>query len=156
MAASPHSDSMMISMAILSLYLLIEGRRINSFFFLAISAITKIVSGPMLLVTFIPKKFSRYYRLLYWITSLIGTTAIILKWSINPWYLLLPFTFGVFFHKNKAIAYFLISMSMAALVRYLPYFYLGFFDPGNKIRLVLFLLAFVPYIFWYIFSRFLK
>lgn len=150
MIASPHSDSLMISLALLSLYFLLNKKRPFSVLAILLSAITKIVSLPMTLVAFVPQKFSKYYVLLFWLTSWIGTGAIIYKWSINPWYLLLPFTFGVFFSHIKTIRYLLISLSIAALVRYLPFFYLSFFDPSNKIRLVLFILALVPYFLWFI------
>lgn len=150
MTASPHSDSLMISLALLSMFFLIRGDRAKSVLWIGFSWVTKMVSLPMMLVSFVPKKFVRFYPLLFWVTSWIGTVAIIAAWSINPWYLLLPFSFGVFFWRNKTVNYFLISLSMAALIRYLPYFYLGFFDPNNKIRIILFFLVLVPYSLWFL------
>ncbi len=150
---SPHTDTVMTFFALLAFLLLLRKRYLFSGFSFLLSLGAKIVSLPLgliyLLLYFLPLT-ARQLAWLFLGLGFGGAAIIIARWSINPWYLFLPLTFGSLLINYRSVRYLLWSLSAAALVRYLPYFYLGYFDPHNKIRLLLFCLLLVPYGIWLI------
>lgn len=138
--ASPHTDVWMTTFILFAL--LFIRQKIKSFIFIVLSICVKIVSLPVFLILLFP---SLYISL---VLSYLGSLIIIIRWSINPWYLYLPITLSYLVWKNKFFRYCAISLSIACQIRYGPYFYLGFFDPNNKIRLILFLICLLPLSIW--------
>ncbi len=147
MFISPHIDTWMTAFVLMGLYYWKGSRqaRMTTACSLISSLGIKIVALPMVLLVFVKKE-----KIFVWavILAYLGSLIIILRWSINPWYFTLPITLSALVVKNKFWRYLTWSLSVASLVRYLPYFYLGFFDPGNKIRAVLFGMVMLPFIFW--------
>ncbi len=138
---NPHSDQLMTTFILLAICL-----KNNYVGWLA--ALIKITSLPVLLAPYLKlKNYSGYILLAF-----LGALLVITRWSLNSWYLFLPITLSTLMWNRKFFRYLVISLSVGCLLRYLPYAYLGFFDPMNKIRRDLFLVALVPFVGWVIFT----
>lgn len=149
--ASPHTDMLMGFFALLSLYFLLKKHFWSSTFALLLSIGTKIVTIPLVLGLLIPRIISLRPGTivkLWLMLNFLGTAIIASRWSLNPWYVTAPLLFSALVLPNRFYRFLAFSLTAAVLVRYVPYFYLGFFDPGNKIRLILFILLMVPFILW--------
>ena len=147
----PHTDMLMTTFVLFSLYFLLVKSQTKSLIAFILSIGVKIVSLPIGLAFVLANIFSvkgkTIVLVFYWL-SLAGTIIIIARWSINPWYFTLPITLSTLLYKDRTIRYIAVSLSFAALFRYLPYFYLGFFDPRNKIRAFIFLEMTLPFVIW--------
>lgn len=141
---SPHSDVLMTTFVLLAIYLYLSGKTVKFYLGMLLSIGVKVVSLPLALAPILKIKRLEYFVGL----AYLGSAIIIAQWSINPWYLYLPITLSVLVWERKFFRYLAISLSIACLIRYLPYFYLGFFDPANKIRRNLFLLTMIPFTAW--------
>ncbi len=131
-----HTDIVMTLFILLAIY-----KNSWASYFLSIG--TKITSLPLFMGLIIR------HPLVYIWSAYLGTLIIIAKWSINPWYFTLPFILTALYLKSNFYKYLAISLSLAAVIRYVPLLYMGPFDPNNKIRAILFLLFMVPFAIWF-------
>lgn len=153
---SPHTDILMSTFALLTLYFLLLDKNKISLLMFIFSVLTKIVTFPTIIIYPIKRFFclsKQAIVLLFLILTAIGSIIIIIRWSINPWYFFLPMYLLALNQNNKALRHLYFSLSFALIVRYLPYIFIGFFDPTNKIRLILFLIMMFPYCVWFLARR---
>lgn len=149
---SPHNDIITTSLLLASLALLLSRRRALSFFALLFSAsikYTTLLLAPLYLprLRYLPPGRMLYYSHLL---TLLGTLLLVFSRSINAWYFLPLFALSALLSTNPVVRYGTFSLSAGLIIRYLPYIYLGYFDPTNKIRLLLFLLCLLPFLAWYL------
>ncbi len=130
-----HTDIAMTFLALLAIYKLSWPAMFGSL-------LVKITSLPLSVGFFIKNAY-------VWIwLAYLGSLIIITAWSINPWYFTLPVILSALVLKSYFHKYLAISLSLAAVVRYIPLLYMGPFDPHNKIRAFLFLILLVPFGLW--------
>lgn len=149
--ASPHTDVWVTVFVLVSLIFILRKKPRLAWLSLLASVGVKIVSLSLIFPLLLQSLFrfsSKILIAVFAVFAYLGSAIIIARWSINPWYLYLPITLSLLLWEIKFWRYLAVSLSAAALVRYLPYFYLGFFDPHNKIRAFLFLITLVPLILW--------
>lgn len=138
-----HTDIVMTTFVLFALYH-------RSLIAMLAAVLVKITALPLLLGLFFKNKY-------FWVwLAYLGSFLIIVKWSINPWYFTLPIFLTALITHNKFYKYLAINLSIAAIVRYFPLLYLGWFDPNNKIRAALFIIFMLPFGFWVLKSYFLK
>ncbi|MBI3620302.1 hypothetical protein HY214_04135 [Candidatus Roizmanbacteria bacterium] len=139
---NPHVDSLMTFLAVAAVWFVLKRRNLKAGVLIMMSFLSKAVSLPVSLILIV-----RSVRLFFWI-ALIGAVVESVVLSIAAWYFVLPVIAAAFLYASKKIRYLVYALSAATLVRYLPYFYLGYFDPTNKIRLILFVFVMILFTAW--------
>ncbi len=129
---SSHNDIVMMFFGLLAIYLFYEKRYITSYFSLLFSILIKfatVLEIPAILAKSIFKlKDEKFFYLL--ILCMIGGALLAtFRTQFQPWYLIYPLTFAAFVQKKYFIAIPVFIISIAALMQYIPYLYLGNWDP---------------------------
>lgn len=151
---SPHTDAVMTFFVLGATYFLLslELSWRKSLILLLLSSLVKIVSLPLLIAWVIfpvMKNFNKQYFLtLLVVFSCVASAIISLRWSINPWYFTLPIVLTALVLKKPFFRNLAICLSLALLVRYVPFVFLGYFDPENKIRFWVFMVTLTPMLLW--------
>lgn len=135
---SAHIDVVMMFFAVFAFYLLLSQKYFNSYVFLALSIGTKFLTGVLLPVfTFIHimqrKKKNYSWEQVLHITVILLLLGVILEshqsGNFQPWYLLAPLSFAVLIANRYWIIIPTIIISTISLFIYVPYLYLGNYDP---------------------------
>jgi hypothetical protein len=115
----------------MSIWALVQGDKLASFFLMSLSTATKLMTGALL-----PLVVFGYRPVLYLIAMVIGLVAVVSQREILPWYFVWIMPFVALLPKNKAITYIASFYSLGLLLRYAPYFYLGHWnDPVPMIKI---------------------
>lgn len=134
---SSHNDSVMIFFALLSVYLLLERRYIGSVIGILLSIGVKFATVFMLpayaylMFTSFSKKQSNkdiFFGLLLGFMSL-AVVVVSIRTNFQPWYLLIALPFGIFLSQKYYVVIPFVVLSFLALFQYVPYLYLGNWDP---------------------------
>ncbi len=129
---SDHNDSIMLFFALVSLYLLINDKKILSFLLLLVSAGIKfltIVFVPLYLYFLFKKKNWTLFCKLTIIFYLIGLVPVIYQREPNPWYFIPVLGFASLNYRDKLIRFSFIGLSVGLLLRYAPFLYFGDYKP---------------------------
>jgi hypothetical protein len=129
---SAHLDIAMVAFSYLFILLLIEKKKVFSFFVLSLSVSIKYVT--LILFPLILTGFRRELLLLLMIIGLLFVTNQV---EIQPWYWLWILPYAALFPDKKWILVFTTTISFGLLLRYAPYFYYGHWnDPVPFIKLL--------------------
>ncbi len=135
---SGHNDIIMMGIGMYGIYLFLRKRYAISFLLLVLSAGIKYATGFVIPLFIILYLFERKDIKIPWNSSLmsllvamgIAFGAIILRsGSFQPWYLLVVLPFASLLVKNKYILIPSLIISVGALFNYVPFFYVGNWNP---------------------------
>lgn len=134
---SGHNDIAMSFFALLSIYLFLKKKWTFSFLSLLFSIGVKYVTAVFLpfwfLGYFLIKKrgkinFSLAFRILAWVSLLIFA-IFVFKFEFQPWYLMWVIPFAALAIRDKVLVGLTTALSIAALLRYAPFLYYGYYNP---------------------------
>lgn len=133
---SAHIDIVMMCLALWSLFLLIEKRYIVSYLLFALSIGTKFVTAFLLPIYLFIHLFQAKHKKIPWgwfmsIATLLMVAGVIAESSISnfqPWYLLAVLPFAVFVSHRYIILIPSVIISLAALLNYVPFLFVGNWD----------------------------
>lgn len=134
---SSHLDIVMMFFALYAIYLLLEKRYMYSLmsFFLSIGIkFATLFIAPLFIFFFICENQKKVFpwRLGFFLTTVLMLVATIIasvRTNFQPWYLIGPLTFAVFLADWVYILVITIIISFFALLSYLPFLYLGNWNP---------------------------
>jgi len=131
---SAHLDIAMAAIMLLSLGLLVSGKKITSWVLLFISVGIKYASLAALPLVFsLTNKSKQHSFQLFTLSSILIsyllTLAIISQREILPWYFIVPFALTVLVPKTKLTLAIMFALTFGALLRYAPYLYIGDYTP---------------------------
>jgi hypothetical protein len=128
---SGHNDIVMMAFALMSIWALVQGDRLKSFFLMSLSTATKLMTGALL-----PVIFLGYRPAFYLIAMIVGLGYVVSQREILPWYFVWIMPFVALLPKKKWITIVAAAYSFGLLLRYAPYFYLGHWnDPVPMIKI---------------------
>ncbi len=119
---SSHNDIAMMAVAILSLVL--SKKKVLSFFMLSVS-----VSLKMMTFFLLPAFFFHWNRILAFVGMILALVVVSFTREPLAWYMLWVIPFASLVPKKRWLIYSVIAASLGFLVRYMPYLYLGNWDP---------------------------
>lgn len=129
---SAHNDIVMVSFAIGSFYLLLKNKIVRSLFLLLLSIGIKfatifLIPAYILYIIFRKKaKEAVFIALIFMIIPIFIATA---RTNFQPWYLLYVLPFASFLSNRYFVLIPTIIVSLFSLLRYLPFLYLGNWNP---------------------------
>lgn len=129
---SSHNDIVMVAFALLSLFAFLEGKIAKSIFWLIASVGVKFATIFML-PAFFAKKVLNIDNTKFFITlSLSMFIALVFatyRTTFQPWYPLFVLPFTAFISEKKYVLIPTFVISATSLLQYVPYLYLGNWDP---------------------------
>lgn len=133
---SGHNDIVMMALCVISILFLVQKRFILSFVFLFLSIGIKYATGFLLplylaIVLFQRRKITIPWEnifLIFVVALLFAAGAAILRTNFQPWYLLFVLPVAALVANRSYILIPSIILTIAALINYLPYLYLGNWD----------------------------
>lgn len=152
---SAHNDVVMMLLAVLGVYLLLEKKWIFGVIVVALSALTKqateffILPAVMLLVNSIFKRqviSQRIFLLVSAIVMVLSYIAVATQIEIQPWYTLWFLPFVIFLKPSKYILWFVVGYCLGVLLRYVPYLWQGDWN-GTATLIKLWVTILTPIIF---------
>lgn len=135
---SAHIDIVMMFFAVGSLFLLITNNYLKGYILLAVSIGVKFVTGvllPIFVAIHLLERKKKKYSLEKLVLVMLGLLLIgvVLQayqsGNFQPWYLLAPLSFATLFSYRYWILIPSVVLSIGALGLYIPYLFLGNFDP---------------------------
>lgn len=130
--ASSHNDIVMVALALLSLFAFLEGKIAKSIFWLIASVGVKFATIFMLPALF-AKKVLNIDNTKFFITlSLSMFIALVFatyRTTFQPWYPLFVLPFTAFISEKKYVLIPTFVISATSLLQYVPFIYLGNWDP---------------------------
>lgn len=131
---SGHNDIVMVAFILTGVYLLFEQKKYTAWLFLVFSASIKFATGFLLpLFVWYPLSKSQKKDFYFYLASvflmIIAVIIATLRTTFQPWYLLLPLPFCAFLSNKYYILIPSVVISSLALLQYVPYLYLGNYDP---------------------------
>lgn len=164
---SAHNDIFMLFLAVWSLYLLLEKKYIFSLLIIALSIGVKFATVFLLPVYFVVGFYSFKGKKIRWdlvflacvISMVVAVLAASIRTNFQPWYLLYVLPFTALLAKKYFVLIPGIIISLFALFEYIPFFYLGNWDPPvptllSTIRLVGIGLSIFLAVMWFLRNRF--
>lgn len=161
---SGHMDIVMYFFALWAVYLLIQKKYFWSLVVLAISIGIKFVTAFLLpvflfiIVANLLKKKIQWKPLCFAAIILLVASVVVasLRTNFQPWYLIAPLTFATFVGSRYFIFIPSVIISFFALLTYVPYLYLGNWDPPipqylNNMYRASYLLSLVVVVFYFIY-----
>ncbi len=129
---SAHNDIVMVFLALLSIYLFIEKRYVTSFVTLVASVALKYATALIIPAIIARGLFKASREMFFYV--LIGSMicAVLFatyRTNFQPWYLLYVIPFAAFLYNKYFVAIPLVLLSIAGLFQYLPYLYIGDWNP---------------------------
>lgn len=118
-----HNDAVMMFLALLSYWFLLQGKKIKSILFLLLSAGVKYASIVLLPLYFVKTKLFPTFAGLLLLAVMFTRPD-----QLHSWYLLWGFSFAVLSRSKWLISVF-TALTFGALLRYAPYIYFGNWDP---------------------------
>jgi len=129
---SAHNDIVMIVFALLALLMYLEKKYIKSLLFIVISIAIKYATALIIPAILIREKFKKNPDVFYYALILsMGATVVLASSRTNfqPWYLLYMLPFAAFVQNKYFVAIPVFIVSFFALMQYVPYLYLGNWNP---------------------------
>jgi hypothetical protein len=120
---SGHNDIVMMAFALMSIYALVQGEKLKSFFLMAVSTATKLMTGALL-----PMLVFGYRPVAFLVLMILAFSVVIMQREVLPWYFVWIMPFVALLPRNNAIIVIAAAYSLGLLLRYAPYFYLGHWD----------------------------
>lgn len=121
---SAHNDSVMMAAIIVAYYFYVRKKRLASYFFWSISVALKLMTIVLLPLFFVAWKRPRAVFLMT-----IGLLLVVSQREVLPWYLLWIIPFVALVPNSRSLVTITTGASLGLLLRYLPYIYLGNWDP---------------------------
>lgn len=142
---SPHNEIVVLFFVLLSLYF-VNNKRIGK------SIISMIVSGAIKFLSWIyipflllirkkPESFEMYIKWMI-IATMVVLTPVIYTRELYPWYLLPIVGLGSLLTKSPILKSMVIGITVGALLRYIPYLYMG--DYSDWVKQVQLYLTMIP------------
>lgn len=129
---SSHNDIVMISFALFSVLLFLEGKKAKSLFWLVMSIGIKFATLFMI-PAFLARKFLKIdnEKFFIFISVLLLVPVILasLRTNFQPWYLLFILPFSTFVYYKNYVLIPTVVISIVSILYYIPYIYLGNWDP---------------------------
>lgn len=129
---SSHNDIIMAAFALFSLLLFFEGKLAKSFFWFTVSVGVKFATVFMIPAFFLKRILKLNNEKLFLVLSISMLVPIILasiRTNFQPWYLLFVLPFTVFISEKRYILIPTIIVTLASILYYIPFIYLGNWDP---------------------------
>lgn len=154
---SSHNDIAMISLAMLSFYLLLKGRNVAAIFCLVLSALIKYVT-IILIPLYMIYICSKHIRRTISADGMFAAGAILMFVAIMivsffrefySWYLLWVIVFVALLNKRKNISLLVVGLSFGLLMRFLPFLYTGSW--GGPVPALKKWLTWLPFILIFVF-----
>lgn len=147
---SAHNDITMIFLTLGSLYLLLSSKNVRSFILFIMSLGVKYANIFLVPIYFLIFYFLRKKKNINWdiiFSSILAAMVIPVVYAsfrtnFQPWYLLFVLPFTAFLSKKHYILVPGIIFSFFALLQYIPFLYLGNWDP--PVPVILFWLTLAP------------
>ena len=141
---SSHNDIVMMAIVLVAFLFLIEGRQVKSWIYFILSALIKFATG-ILAPVFLWVWWNGSYRtneshetnkrtmfkrifLVSVILMICAVIAATIRTQFQPWYLLYVLPFAAFTFNKYYVAIPVIVISLAGLMQYVPFLYLGNWD----------------------------
>lgn len=130
---SAHNDSVMLFLAAVSLFVLVQNKRILSGLLLLLSIGIKFATGfllPMYAIIALDKKYWNYAVLVGVVSTIAAVIAASQKsGNFQPWYLTYILFVLAFMSPRPIVIIPVIIMSVTGLLQYAPFLYFGNWDP---------------------------
>ena len=129
---SAHVDIVMIAFGLLGVLAFLEKKYIKSFVTLILSIAIKyatILLAPAIIVCGILKSGKDVFIYVLIISMVISVLLATYRTNFQPWYLLAVFPFTALIQNKYFVAIPVFVLSAAALLQYVPFLYLGNWDP---------------------------
>jgi hypothetical protein len=132
---SAHNDLLMMGVALVAVVFLLERKLWPAWLLLVLSIGLKFATGALLPIffwlTFFPPKKPDLNKILLYCGLLMAFSVIAasIRTEIQPWYLLYVLPFAALSYKTKWFYWPVTVLSLGLLLQYLPYLYLGNWDP---------------------------
>ena len=134
---SAHNDIVMMFLSIWSLYLLMDKKYFRSLILLVLSIAIKFATAfliPVLLIVFFMQAWKKkinweiiFYALITFMIAPVIAASI--RTNFQPWYLLYVLPFAAILAKKYFVLIPVVIISFFALLQYVPFLYLGNWDP---------------------------
>lgn len=121
---SPHNDIVMMALVLWAYVFFVEKKRWISFFLFALSVALKFMT-----IFLIPLYFLKWNRKIALCCMLVGFSLVLVQREVLPWYFLWLIPFLSLLSEYPEVLVMLFGSSIALLLRYTPYLYLGNWDP---------------------------
>ncbi len=141
---SAHNDIVMVFLALLSIYLFIEKRYVTSFITLVASIALKYATAliiPAIIARGLFKASREMFLYILILSMIFAVLFATYRTNFQPWYLLYVIPFAAFLYNKYFIAIPLVILSIAGLSQYLPYLYIGDWNPPVPALLVNIMIA---------------
>jgi hypothetical protein len=129
---SSHNDIEMMFLALLAIYLFLEKKYIGSgiglLFSIGLKFATVFIIPGLIVKTFFKVSSEVFYYILI-ASMLIGVAFATLRTDFQPWYLIYILPFAAFVQKKFFVMIPVFIISLFALLQYVPFLYLGNWDP---------------------------
>jgi hypothetical protein len=140
---SAHNDIAMLFFAVVALYFFLNNKYLRSFILLIISIGVKFATGfmlPVLVGALIFKKFKKnitWEAIVIFICVFMSAAVIIasVRTNFQPWYLLYVLPFASLLPRKYFIFIPAIILSFSSLLIYIPFIYLGNWNPPVPLQL---------------------
>ncbi|HVT01389.1 MAG TPA: polyprenol phosphomannose-dependent alpha 1,6 mannosyltransferase MptB [Patescibacteria group bacterium] len=129
---SSHNDIVMIFFSLVALYLFLEKKYIKSVISLTLSIAIKFATAlllPAIIAKMVFKVKDELFIYLMIVGMAIGVFLASYRTTFQPWYLILVIPFAALLVEKKFVAIPVFIISLFGLFQYVPYLYLGNWDP---------------------------
>ncbi len=134
---SSHNDILMMTLALFSFYLFLKGRRMSSYFVLALSVAMKLMT-----IFFIPMYFVKWNRTWALVAIVTGFILVLFQREVLPWYWVWVMPFVALLPNMPELFILSWGISLGLLLRYAPYLYFG--DYNDPVPVIRFWVTLVP------------
>lgn len=121
---SPHNDIVMMALVLWAYVFFVEKKRWVSIFLFSLSVALKFMT-----IFLIPAYFFKWNRKIVLSCMLFGFALVLVQREVLPWYFLWLIPFLSLLSEYPEVLVMLFGSSLALLLRYTPYLYLGNWDP---------------------------
>lgn len=131
---SSHNDIVMVFFALFGLHLLVAKRNVLSIFLLLLSIGVKFATvflAPIFLYAIVKKNNVNFEKMFVAIVvaMAVGVITASLRTNFQPWYLVFVIPFAALVPRIRVVFISCFVLSVFALLEYVPYLYLGNWDP---------------------------
>lgn len=129
---SAHNDIVMMFFALLSLLLFLDKKYVKSALGMIVSVLIKFATAlmiPALIVRKFKKLDDDKFVYLIIVSMIVAVIFATIRTQFQPWYLMYVLPFAALVQKKYFVAIPVILISLAALLQYAPYLYVGNWDP---------------------------
>lgn len=119
-----HNDIVMVGFAMLAVLFLVKKEQLTAWWYLALSIATKLMT-----IVLIPIFALRRDRLTMFMVMVVGLLIVISRREFLPWYWVWVMPFVALLPRQQNLLILSAGVSAGLLLRYVPYLYLGHYDP---------------------------